>query len=97
MRQLNERKELYAGKQKKELKKAMSQHELEWELPFNVSGQYLTIVFQYLTIGFQLLTIGLLQIKKDSPKKKKAEEEESQETTTSQAIDELAGLASVIS
>ena len=56
--ELEERKDLYAGKQRKELKKAMKQHELEWELPFNVSGQYLTIASQYLTIGFQLLTIG---------------------------------------
>ena len=69
VKELTERKELYGGKEKRDLKKAMSQHELEWELPFNVSGQYLTIVSQYLTIGFQLLTIG--------DQKRHAEEKES--------------------
>ena len=43
-RELKERKGLYAGKVKRDLKKALSQHELEWEMPFAVNGQSLAVV-----------------------------------------------------
>ena len=43
-KEFKERKDLYAGKVKRELKKAMSEHELEWEMPFEVNGQSITIV-----------------------------------------------------